>query len=423
MTVKSNSKPTKELILDVAFSFMEKPRYASFSMNELAEKVGITKPAIYRHFENKDAVLDAMEERVLNGIIPFLDGFENLVGEEGKKTLVALIQHFIENPTHVNYIIAQLSSIPSYEEHLYQVLAKKEVYFIGSGTKSTYLENLNKDIKKFARHTFSGMTIFFFVEVAERLKKMNYITKIPSNFADRIVDLLLNGLQGTTKKGDVLHPAGISDSRKKELVELCKINKEILPKENKIFTALAQTIKKYHITGVTVEKIAAELNMAKSSLYEYFDNKNEMIKTLIFRELSLLQTILIENSTEAKNFEEYVYILMLSEFEYFTQRPSVIPICGWLLMSGVDMGQENHETNECENKNSPWELRLPKKINSPDLGFEYSPELITGWIKCLPAAFLVESSGKTLIQEKRMEGFMLTIDYILDGMKVIGGTK
>ena len=74
MTRSENLKPTKELILDAAFSFLEQPRYTSFSMNELAEKVGITKPAIYRHFKNKEVLLD-------NRLLLFLGiGFRRFFG-------------------------------------------------------------------------------------------------------------------------------------------------------------------------------------------------------------------------------------------------------------------------------------------------------------------------------------------------------
>lgn len=63
MAIKNSftGKTTKELILEAAFSFYEKPLYKDFSMSQLAAKVGITKPAIYRHFKNKDAVAAEMK--------------------------------------------------------------------------------------------------------------------------------------------------------------------------------------------------------------------------------------------------------------------------------------------------------------------------------------------------------------------------
>lgn len=417
MLKSEKTKPTKELILDAAFSFLEKPGFSSFSMNELAAKVGISKPAIYRHFTNKEAVLEAMEDRIVDNMAFFLKNVTCQNEIASQKSLAELVDYFGSNPNHVNYFIAQMSSTPNYEERLFDKLFDRGVAFLAHEDKNLYLKDFRNDMQKFSRHVFCGMSIFFFVSMQKRLMNLGKITKPSENFGDKVVALMLEGLSGTTQPSDAFHPESISESRKKEIFELCKIPHETFPEENRIFTALANVIEKYKIPGVTVERIADELNMAKSSLYEYFGNKNEMIKCLINKELQLLQTIIIENSVEAKNFTEYVYILMASEMEYFSHRPSIIPICGWLLMGDEEISEKKMEDCEEEGEASPWEKRLPERVTAPDLGFPYASDVITGWIKCLPVAFLVEAKGKNISEEKRMDGYMLMIDYILNGIK------
>jgi len=422
MAENKNLKSTKELILDTAFSFLEEPGYSSFSMNELAAKVGVTKPAIYRHFNGKDALLDAMEDRVIDNLSFYLKDIGNENLELVEKSLKNLIEYFIENPTHINYLIAQMSSNQNYEEKMLSKLYERKIPFVMEKMRvsgnSDYLYNFKNDIEIFVRHVFSGMTIFFFVKVQERLRLDGGLNATPENFAEKIVRLMLSGIRGTTKDSDALYPEEISKERQEELTKFCKIDAKTFPEENRIFTALAKTIEKYKIPGVTVERIANELGMAKSSLYEYFDNKNQMIRTLIGKELNLLQTIVNENSVEAKNFTEYIVIVLSSELEYFMKRPSIIPICGWLLMTRENFSKEKSENCENEFEFSPWESRFPDRVTAPDLGFPYKPDVLTGWIKCLPISFLVEAKGKNLTEEKRMEGFMLMINYILNG---IGG--
>jgi AcrR family transcriptional regulator len=420
MAKNENTKSTKELILDAAFSFLEMPRFDSFSMNELAAKVGVSKPAIYRHFTNKEAVLEAMENRIVENLAFFLKEIGSQDKVLAQKSLANLVDYFVANPSHINYLIAQISSTPNYEELLFEKLYERDVSFVREGDKNVYIENFRSDMNRFSQHVFCGMSVFFFVKAQEQFFKMGHIPKFSENFGEKVVNLLFGGLASSTEPGDAFHPEPISDSRKKELLNLCKIPHETFPEENRIFTALASVIEKYKIPGVTVERIAAELNMAKSSLYEYFENKNQMVKCLINKELQLLQTIIIENSAEAKNFTEYVYILMASEMEYFSHRPSIIPICGWLLMGGEEISEQNRAACEDEGEISPWEKRLPDVVASPDLGFPYPSEVITGWIRCLPVAFLVEAKGKNLSEEKCMEGFMLMIDCILNG---VGGNK
>ena len=398
MARNTNSKPTKEIILDAAFSFLSEPRFSSFSMNELAEKVGISKPAIYRHFKNKEDLLAGMEQRILDNMSFFLKDIDYKDNAGVRKSVANLVDFFVANPNYINYLIAQMSSTPNYESHL---LSKSYDH---------------SDIKSLTRHVFCGMTIFYFVKLQEQFLKLKKIESLSENFGEKIVNLLFSGLTGSTQTNDAFHPDIIPQSRRLELFNLCKISDETFPEENRIFTALANVIEKYKIPGVTVERIAAELNMAKSSLYEYFDNKNEMVKCLINKELQLLQTIIIENSAEAANFTEYVHILIASEMEYFSHRQSIIPICGWLLMGGEPASEKEMENCEKEGEAAPWEKRLPKKVCSPDLGFQYTPDVITGWIRCLPIAFLVEAKGKNISKEKCMEGFMLMIDFILNGI-------
>ena len=385
---------TKDLILDTAFSFLDEPRFSTFSMNELAARLSCTKPAIYRHFAGKDALLDAMENRVIEGLAPYLKTMGMGDDAAGKKSFGDLIEHFIKNSTHINYLIAQMSSEPNYEVRLREKCDALSLPFM----TTAYFEEFNKDISIFSKHVFCGMSIFYFVQIQEHLKKCGKIAETPENFGDKIVNLMLKGLSGTTGGSDSLRIEPISEARKTELLKLCEIDAAAFPEENRLFRALAAVIEKYKIPGVTIERIAAELGMAKSSLYEYFAHKNEMVRSLIEKELQLLHTIVNENSAEAKNFTEYIYILLASEMEYFRNRPSVIPICGWLLMGGADI--DKNERADSEGGVNPWEARLGDRVENPDLGFPYPPRVITGWIGCLPIAFLVEAKGKNLSEEQ-----------------------
>lgn len=416
--VRTNQKSTKEIILDTAFSFLEQPRFSSFSMNELAAKVGISKPAIYRHFKNKDDLLDAMENKLVGNMADLLKDIASKDFETTKKSLAGLIRYFIENPSHINYFIAQMSQNANYEERIFQKLRLCHISFDGAN-RDFYIDNFKTDMRLFAKHIFSGMSLFYFVKLQEKFRCEGKVT-ILQGFSERVVNLLVNGLSGCTEEDCPVHPQVISAERREELVKLCKIPENSFPAENKIFKALASVIEKYKMGGVTVERIADELGMAKSSLYEYFDNKNHMIKTLVNKEISLLQTIANENTAEAKNFTEYLLIQMYSELEYFRHRPEIIPICGWLLMSADNSFDSLNGKNpgDCDEEvYSVWEKRLPLEITSPDLGCSYSPRVLTTWAGVLPVAFLVEAKGKNLSEEKFMEGFTFMINYIFNGIK------
>jgi AcrR family transcriptional regulator len=56
--------PTRERILDVALDLFTDQGFDGTSMREIAEQLGISKPAIYYHFASKDEILMALHMRL-----------------------------------------------------------------------------------------------------------------------------------------------------------------------------------------------------------------------------------------------------------------------------------------------------------------------------------------------------------------------
>ena len=57
MTARGN---TRQEILDAALELFSVQGYEATSISQLAEAVGIRKASLYSHFENKQAILDAL---------------------------------------------------------------------------------------------------------------------------------------------------------------------------------------------------------------------------------------------------------------------------------------------------------------------------------------------------------------------------
>ena len=186
-----------------------------------------------------------------------------------------------------------------------------------------------------------------------------------------------------------MHPTIISGGRKEELREICKINTCDFPEENRIFKAFATVIRKYDFGGVTIERIANELGMAKSSLYFYFENKNAMIASLIEKEMTMLTQICIESSSEARNFSEYIYLSLHVEGDEFF-RPE---IC------------------------SAWETKLPQKIKNLNLGFPMCRDTLKYWIGMLPVMLFLMVTNHKIGEEELDELLEKLFDFIQFGIE------
>ncbi len=60
LTNLTNLTDRQQAIVDQAIEMISEGGIASMTMRKLSERLGITEPAIYRHFENKTAILTAM---------------------------------------------------------------------------------------------------------------------------------------------------------------------------------------------------------------------------------------------------------------------------------------------------------------------------------------------------------------------------
>lgn len=81
----------KTRILDVAAELFATRGFSGTGVDEIGEALGVTGPALYRHFANKQAILD---EICLVSVTALLDGARSIL-EEGltpKKTLERLVE-------------------------------------------------------------------------------------------------------------------------------------------------------------------------------------------------------------------------------------------------------------------------------------------------------------------------------------------
>lgn len=80
----------RERILASATSLFEENGFHGAGIDEIAAAAGVTGPAIYRHFKNKDAVLVALFDRLAERLAAILATVATHEGRAGLETLVRL---------------------------------------------------------------------------------------------------------------------------------------------------------------------------------------------------------------------------------------------------------------------------------------------------------------------------------------------
>ena len=263
---KINGITTKERIIHETLKLVAQKNFEDISLSEIAKSVGITKPGIFRHFKNKEELLLETENY-------FYDSVSQLLQEIHKNTKEELFEGILLN----------LFSFLLNHEELFLYFIKKLV------AESTFIEKLKanleqRDLKVEAlckghpTHIFTGVTIFFFI--LQRIEKIKTLGELATPSVEEYVKNIWAFLNSGWKEIQAL-----DEEKIKELDEIAKIKEDEFPEKNKFFSALAEVIVENGIPGVTIEKMATKLGMAKSSLYSTFKNKDDLVTKLVKSQL------------------------------------------------------------------------------------------------------------------------------------------
>mgnify|MGYP001342133819 CR=1 FL=1 len=85
------SQSTYERILNAAFEHFADNGFEKASMNDIAKIVGISKPALYHHFDSKDSLLETLYEQLIALIqADFISDIDAISREAFLETLVSI---------------------------------------------------------------------------------------------------------------------------------------------------------------------------------------------------------------------------------------------------------------------------------------------------------------------------------------------
>ena len=329
---------TKEKILECAFGLYEKPRMSGISLGEIAAKAGISKTAIFRHYKNKEELMEKMREKFFEAfalMISQLDDSRKPYNLKGVEKAVRCVFDFCQNyPNYLSYFLQESLSDELLTEGVNMVLLDNGINVINEDVfkdKKNYVaQNM---VPSFFQHTLLHFLILAFCSMKD-VVKINDIER----YKTKVSELIYSGL------GKKKNP--ISEERKSELDEHCKLQLESDEKSNRFFNAFVQLMQDNRSSKITVEKIAAALGMAKSSIYSFFANKNDYLMNMLFQETERVCAILKEKLAAAKNPDEAIYIMMRTQANYFAMRPQVIMLHGYFIFQEAALTPEDAKAFE-----------------------------------------------------------------------------
>lgn len=102
----------QQQIIDASIILIDRLGIQGFTIKNLSKEIGISEPAIYRHFDSKvailSALLDSFKLKISNYHTLQTEASDTVTGEERLKHFFSMIfTFFSENPTFVSVIFAE----------------------------------------------------------------------------------------------------------------------------------------------------------------------------------------------------------------------------------------------------------------------------------------------------------------------------
>jgi len=318
---------TKDDILKAAFKVWGRDLYRTTSLTDIAHELGVSKPALYRHFKDKEALLDTMYTAYLDDCAAFIKNGcnEALNAPSSYDALLIMIrtigEYFIRNREAFAFSLIQVYNNRD-RRHIgdefrvrgvdFGLLARK------GGNSGQYpskmqliMSTLVYCIAQSYRQEYRGDDLSqTMAQIEERIKKGMGLD------AQRVASLDFQALEQRTS------------------VPLDETE------DNALLRAVAGAVAEAGPWVASMEMVARRSGLSKSGLYAHFKNKQDMISQLFITEFLKIVNFARVQIETSEVHEEQLYLAIISIVEYLRSRPEILVAIDWIKTRGLGLGKE-----------------------------------------------------------------------------------
>jgi len=395
---------TKDEIINAAFKVWGCNYYRKTSLSQLAGELKVSKPALYRHFINKQDLSAAMTERFLNefavSIKDDLKKAKEMEPDEGILTIIGSIsRYFGQN------VFALIFSIMSfYDRNVDKSFISQQLK--ERGADMAVLQEII--LKKYPAETsiirliFNSLTFF----MSAFHKKNNSMKNPPSQEDIEKVNITICGI--------IKHGLGFFDqkSKNKATLDFEKLEKFVSEmtlnaQAEPFFKAVAEAVAEAGPWDVSMDMVAKKIGMSKSSLYGHFKSRKDMLRRLFITEFKRIIEFAKQGIALSSDPAEQLYLGLFSISVYLQERQEILIAMDWIrtrklnlgkpdknielfrLFEDVEIAQLRNASDEEKQRASHWFLFLlinilthPMEVqmNSEDKNVNYNIETLYKFI-------------------------------------------
>ncbi|MCL2070514.1 MAG: TetR/AcrR family transcriptional regulator [Treponema sp.] len=320
---------TKDDIIKAAFKVWGRELYRTTSLSEIARELGVSKPALYRHFECKNALSEAMFSAFFDDICSFIkEGYERAISskdrqESGLIMMRTMGEYYIRNREAFTFSLFQV-----YNNRNRQQLNDE---FCARGVDFQALAHKDGSGASYPSKMQLGMsTLIFCIAHFHRHGSIDQLKHALLEIEDRIT------------KGLGLNAKKVAALDYQALEELAAGNIYEDTENDTLLKAVAEAVAEAGPWDASMEMVAQRSGLSKSGLYAHFKSKQDMLEQLFISELVSLVNSAKQQIENSKDSEEQLYLAIISIVHHLRSRPEILVAIDWIKTRRLDLGKEVH---------------------------------------------------------------------------------
>jgi len=310
--------------MEAAFKAWGREFYLDTSLSRVARELNVCKPALYRHFRNKQALLDAMTVYFFDDFSAFvLPGYEKALkcGDSGTSIFVltgSVTEYYARNVLVFIFAMIKLHDHEQSGIKIYDEFRRRGIdleFFSRSIMKNYDIPSL------ILRLSFATLTFF----MADFHKKGKSLAKPPSEAAiTRIITvigaIIKRGLGYISDEIDVIDYEGLEN----------RVTGVNAIEDDPLLKAVASAVAEAGPWEASMEQVARRSGLSKSSLYYHFENKQDMLYQLFKTESQRIIDFARQGIRQSAVPQEQLYLGIFSITEYLRAKPDILIALDWL---------------------------------------------------------------------------------------------
>jgi AcrR family transcriptional regulator len=398
---------TKLDIIETAFRVWGRNLYLDTSLSNLARELGVSKPALYRHFKNKQALKDAMLHHFCDRYADFMRAdFERvLAAGENSEMMYVMIRSQVDFYARNRDVLVFL---------LMEVYNDRE-----QGKISGQLLERGIDIRELQRLAkfpefyplvwqFTVTTLVFWLSVFHKFRQEPVSEEAIGDLASRVEEKITCGLGLDPEK------TGALDFDSLEAFVASRDFGSI--EDGGILKAVAGAVAEAGPWNASMDMVARRSGLSKSSLYGHFKNKKDMLRQLFLTEFTHIIKFAREGIRHSGVPEEQLYLGIFSIATYFRSQPEILIALDWIRTRRLDLGRP---TSPSQFLRVFEEINIEAFRNTKDDSEDVSGEgsRITQWILFLIVNTLMHRPKGMDFADLANESIRTLYRFIVSGVK------